>query len=185
MEPLPQGTWEQDQPVRKVWNLVKLSNVQCLTTLKHWSRSRYHMFTMFPYHIPQDWILQGSISHHQIQRIRAGDGVKLSLSLSRVQLKLIKVLAVWFCHKDHLLTSLLVVQPHKGLRKAKNKSAYTRTSEAVILVELRRSGCQYRHPVKGKSKIKLNWVNQRLFGHTVHILYFMFEKGYKSYSLAL
>lgn len=66
-------------------------------------------------HVPQNGVLQGGVSHDEVEDIGPRHGVKLRLPLCCVQLKLIKVLTVRLSNKHNLLASFLIVKPHKGL----------------------------------------------------------------------
>lgn len=79
--------------------------------------SQNHVTTLpATYHIPQDWIFQSGISNYQVQSIGTRGRIELSFSFRGIQLKLVHILAVWFCNKHHLLASLLVVKSDKSLK---------------------------------------------------------------------
>lgn len=80
--------------------------------------SSQNHITTFPatYHVPQDWIFQSGISNYQVQSIGTRGRVKFSLPFRGIQFKLVYILAIWFCNKNYLLASLLVVKSDKSLK---------------------------------------------------------------------
>lgn len=84
-------------------------------------------------HVPQDGILQGGISNHEVERVGTRHRIELWLPFSRVQLELVEVLAVWFGNEYDLLASFLIVQPDKRLVGTTKALGVNRSDELQLL----------------------------------------------------
>lgn len=102
--------WQGEARVGSPCPGEELSVSDCSTATLAWVK--IHGGT---YHIPQDWVLQSSISDDQVESVGAGRRVKFELSLRGIQFKLVHVLAVRLRNKYHLLASLLVMESDKCL----------------------------------------------------------------------
>lgn len=67
------------------------------------------------YHVPQDGVLQSSISDNQVECVSPRRRVKLRLPFRWIKLKPICALSVWLSDKHDFLASLVVMQANKCL----------------------------------------------------------------------
>lgn len=81
------------------------------------------------HHVPQNGVVQGGVSHHEVQGVGARYGVKLRPPFRHVQLKLVELLAVGLGHKHDLLAGLLVVQSDESLEEYKKDQNFKMSTE--------------------------------------------------------
>lgn len=81
------------------------------------------------HHVPEDRVLQGGVTNHQVEGVRARHGVEFRFPLSCVQFKLVLTLAVRLGHKHHFLARFLVVQSDEGLTQTKRSCKNTQNGQ--------------------------------------------------------